>query len=461
MKTKVQSLGRALSAMVMPNIGAFIAWGFLAALFIDTGWLPNKDLNTMVSPFLSWVLPLLIAYQGGKNVGGDRGGVIGVIGTVGVIMGKSDTTMLMGAMIWGPLGGFVIKKFDEAVDGKIKPGFEMLVNNFSVGILGMILAIVGFYLISPFMAAVLAVLTAGVNTLVNAGLLPLVSIFVEPAKVLFLNNAINHGIFTPLGIEQAASAGKSIFYMIETNPGAGTGVLLAYWMFSKDQTTKDSAPGALIVHLLGGIHEISFPYILMNPLLLLATIGGSVAAMFYNSIFNLGLVAPASPGSIFAYVMMAPKGSTISVLLSVVIAAGVSFLIASPIVRMSNSDKDLASAQEAVAESKAESKGIETSAINLSQVTSVVFACDAGMGSSAMGAAVLQKKLKAAGLDNIKVTHASVSEVPSDAQVVVCHTDLQERAKTSAPNAKLVTITNFMAAPEYDQLVQELKEAQA
>lgn len=461
MKTKVQSLGRALSAMVMPNIGAFIAWGFLAALFIDTGWLPNKDLNTMVGPFLSWVLPLLIAYQGGKNVGGDRGGVIGVIGTVGVIMGKSDTTMLMGAMIWGPLGGFVIKKFDEAVDGKIKPGFEMLVNNFSVGILGMILAIVGFYLISPFMAAVLAVLTAGVNTLVNAGLLPLVSVFVEPAKVLFLNNAINHGIFTPLGIEQAASAGKSIFYMIETNPGAGTGVLLAYWMFSKDQTTKDSAPGALIVHLLGGIHEISFPYILMNPLLLLATIVGSVAAMFYNSIFNLGLVAPASPGSIFAYVMMAPKGSTISVLLSVVIAAGVSFLIASPIVRMSNTDKDLASAQEAVAESKAESKGIESVSCDLSKVTNIVFACDAGMGSSAMGAAVLQKKLKAAGLENIKVAHASVSEVPSDAQVVVCHTDLQERAKESAPNAKLVTITNFMAAPEYDQLVQELKEAQA
>lgn len=459
MKAKVQSLGRALSAMVMPNIGAFIAWGFIAALFIDTGWLPNKDLNTMVSPFLSYVLPLLIAYQGGKNVGGDRGGVIGVIGTVGVIMGKPDTTMLMGAMIWGPLGGYVIKKFDEAVDGKIKPGFEMLVNNFSVGILGMILAIVGFYLISPFMTAVLAVLTAGVNALVNASLLPLVSVFVEPAKVLFLNNAINHGIFTPLGIEQAAANGKSIFYMIETNPGAGTGVLLAYWLFSKDQASKDSAPGALIVHLFGGIHEISFPYILMNPLLLLATIGGSVAAMFYNTIFDLGLVAPASPGSIIAYVMMAPKGSTIAVLLSVVIAAGVSFLIASPIIRMSGSGKDLASAQEAVASSKAESKGATT--VDLSQVTSVVFACDAGMGSSAMGAAVLQKKLKAAGLEDIKVTHASVSEVPSDAQIVVCHTDLQERAKESAPQAKLITITNFMAAPEYDQLVNELKEAKA
>lgn len=462
MKTKVQSLGRALSAMVMPNIGAFIAWGLLAALFIDTGWMPNKQLNTMVGPFLQWVLPLLIAYQGGKNVGGDRGGVIGVIATVGVIMGEPDTTMLMGAMIWGPLAGWVIKKFDTGVDGKIKPGFEMLVNNFSIGIIGMLMAILGFYLISPFMAAILAVLAGGVNILVKAGLLPLVSIFVEPAKVLFLNNAINHGIFTPLGIEQAAEAGKSIFYMIETNPGAGTGVLIAYWMFSKDQTTKDSAPGALIVHLLGGIHEISFPYILMNPLLLLATIGGSVAAMFYNTIFNLGLVAPASPGSLFAYVMMAPKGSTFGVLLSVIIAAVISFLIASPIVRMSNSGQDLEEAQAAVADSKAESKGQAQAAtgVDLSKVTSIVFACDAGMGSSAMGAAVLQKKLKAAGLEDIKVTHASVSEVSSDAQLIVCHEDLQERAKESAPNARLVTITNFMAAPEYDQIVTELKEAQ-
>lgn len=458
MKAKVQSLGRALSAMVMPNIGAFIAWGFLAALFIDTGWFPNKDLNTMVSPFLSWVLPLLIAYQGGRNVGGDRGGVIGVIGTVGVIMGEPDTTMLLGAMIWGPLGGFVIKKFDEAFDGKIKPGFEMLVNNFSVGILGMILAIIGFYLISPFMTAILTVLTAGVNVLVNAGLLPLVSVFVEPAKVLFLNNAINHGIFTPLGIEQAQELGKSVFYMIESNPGAGTGVLLAYMFFSKDRASKESAPGALIVHLFGGIHEISFPYILMNPLLLLATISGSVAAMFYNTIFNLGLVAPASPGSIIAYVMMAPKGNTIGVLISVVIAAAVSFLIAGPIIRMSNGGKDLASAQDELASSKAEAKG--QTVVDLSKVKSIVFACDAGMGSSAMGAAVLQKKLKAAGLEDVKVAHASVSEVPSDAQLVVCHQDLQERAKESAPQAKLVTITNFMAAPEYDQIVAELKEAQ-
>ncbi len=462
MKSKIQSFGRFLSAMVMPNIGAFIAWGLITALFIDTGWMPNKQLSTMVGPFLSYVLPLLIAYQGGKLVAGDRGAVMGAIACIGVIMGEPQYTMLMGAMIVGPLGGWIIKKFDKAVDGHIKPGFEMLVNNFSIGILGMLLAIVGFFLIGPFMGAILAFLNGGVNILVQHGLLPLVSIFVEPAKVLFLNNAINHGIFTPLGGEQVQSLGKSIFFMIETNPGPGTGVLLAYWLFSKDETTKSSAPGALIIHLLGGIHEISFPYILMNPLLLLATIGGSMSAMIYNVAFNLGLSGPASPGSIIAFVGMAPKGSTFAVLLSAVIAAGVSFLIASPIVRMSNGKgQSLEEASAQMADMKAESKGQTTTSttVDLAKVTKIVFACDAGMGSSAMGAAVLKKKLQAAGLTDIDVQHASVSEVPAGTQVVVCHKDLAERAKESAPNARLITITNFMAAPEYDQLVNEIKEA--
>lgn len=467
MKEKVQSFGRFLSGMVMPNIGAFIAWGLITALFIATGWLPNEQLSTMVSPMLSYVLPVLIAYTGGKMVGGARGAVMGAIACVGVICGAPDYPMLMGAMLAGPLGGWVIKKFDKAVEGKIPAGFEMLVNNFSIGILGMLLAIVGFYVIGPVMAGILIFLQGGVDILVNAGLLPLVSIFVEPAKVLFLNNAINHGIFTPLGAQQVETAGKSIFYLIETNPGAGAGVLLAYWMFSKDKATKDSAPGALIVHVLGGIHEIYFPYVLMNPLLLLATIGGSVAAMFFNTIFNVGLVSPASPGSILALLAVAPRGEQLMVILSFLIGTGVSFLIASPIVKMSNSGASLEDAQSQMSDMKAASKGGAYTAtadggeVDLRTLDKIVFACDAGMGSSAMGAAVLQKKLEAAGLGNIKVSHYSVSEVPAGIKYVVCHQDLVERARKSAPSAKIVTITNFMNAPQYDQIVQEILDAKS
>lgn len=461
MKEKVQSFGRFLSGMVMSNIGAFIAWGLTAALFIDTGWCPNKELSTLVGPFLGYALPLLIAYTGGKMVGGTRGAVMGAIAVMGVIQSNPGTTMLMGAMVMGPLAGWVIKQFDALVEGKIKPGFEMLVNNFSVGILGLIMAILGFYITGPIMAAILALLKAGAEVLVANRLLPLVSLVVEPAKVLFLNNAINHGIFTPLGAEQASEFGKSIFYMIETNPGPGTGVLLAYWLFSRDQVTKDSAPGALIVHLLGGIHEISFPYILMNPLLLLATIGGSFAAMVYNTLLGLGLSGPASPGSIFAFVGMAPKGSTLSVFFAFVIAAGVSFLIASPIVRLSNSKGSLEDARQEVASRKSAAKGLHPASagdkkVDLRTLDQIVFACDAGMGSSAMGAAVMQRKLERAGFGNIKVTHASVSEIPSGAQFVICHEDLAERARRSAPQARLVTITNFMNAPEYDEIVNEI-----
>ena len=468
MKAKIQTFGRFLSGMVMPNIGAFIAWGLLTALFIEKGWFPNEQLSSIVSPMLTYVLPILIAYQGGKMVGGDRGALMGAIATIGVICG-TEYTMFMGAMIMGPLAGLVIKKFDKAVDGHIPAGFEMIVNNFSVGILGLIMAVIGYYLIGPFMGVILGALSAGVNVLVTHGILPLVTVFVEPAKILFLNNAINHGIFSPLGAEQIADTGKSVFYMIESNPGAGAGILLAYMFFSKDKKTKDSAPGALIIHLFGGIHEIYFPYVLMNPLLLLAAIGGSLAAMTYYTIFDLGLSGPASPGSIIAYFLLAPKGSTLAVLLGVVIAAAVSFVIAIPIIRLAGNKhegsledasakmKDMKAASKGKAVSAtAEEVGQQTAAIPAEEIKHIVFACDAGMGSSAMGASVLKKKIQKAGLD-IEVTHASVSSIPPEAQIVVTHQDLKERAMKSAPQARLVTITNFMTAPEYDELVESLK----
>lgn len=468
MKAKIQTFGRFLSGMVMPNIGAFIAWGLLTALFIEKGWFPNEQLSSIVNPMLTYVLPILIAYQGGKMVGGDRGALMGAIATIGVICG-TEYTMFMGAMIMGPLAGLVIKKFDKAVDGHIPAGFEMIVNNFSVGILGLIMAVIGYYLIGPFMGVILGALSAGVNVLVTHGILPLVTVFVEPAKILFLNNAINHGIFSPLGAEQIAETGKSVFYMIESNPGAGTGVLLAYMFFSKDKKTKDSAPGALIIHLFGGIHEIYFPYVLMNPLLLLAAIGGSLAAMTYYTVFDLGLSGPASPGSVIAFLLMAPKGSTLAVLLGVVIAAVVSFVIAIPIIRLTGNKHEgsLEDASAKMKDMKAASKGEavsasadaieqQTVAIPAEEIKHIVFACDAGMGSSAMGASVLKKKLQKAGLD-IEVTHASVSSIPPEAQIVVTHQDLKERAMKSAPQTRLVTITNFMTAPEYDELVESLK----
>lgn len=451
MKNSIQKFGKFLSAMVMPNIGAFIAWGFITALFIEAGWIPNERLATLVDPMLKYLIPTLIAFQGGRMVGGDRGGVMGAVATLGVIAG-SEQTMLIGAMAMGPFAGLVIKKFDKAVEGKIPAGFEMLVNNFSVGIFGMILAIIGYYLIGPVMATILAILTAGVEILVTNKLLPFVAIFVEPAKVLFLNNAINHGIFTPIGIEQAAETGKSIMYMLEANPGPGLGVLLAYWVFSKDKVTKSSAPGAVIIHFFGGIHEIYFPYVLMNPVIIIAPIVASIVTIFYYSIMGAGLVGPASPGSIIAFLAVAPKGETLKVLIGVVLAAAVSFVVASPIVKLSG-NKNLDEATDKMKNMKAEAKGLAKAN---GEIKKIVFACDAGMGSSAMGATKFRNRIVPLNL-GITVINTSVDNVPADADVVVCQAVLQDRAKASAPQAELITIGNFLADPNLDALYASLE----
>ena len=455
MKTALQKFGKFLSAMVMPNIGAFIAWGFITAIFIADGWWPNEQLASIQPYMLTYLLPILIAATGGRMIAKDRGMVMGAIAIVGCIAGVGGTEgqpMLMAAMIMGPFAGWVIKKFDQMMEGHMLAGFEMLINNFSVGILGMILAIIGYYFIGPVMTGILSVLSAGVALLINNSLLPLVAIFVEPAKVLFLNNAINHGIFTPIGVEQAVEAGKSIMYMLESNPGPGLGVLLAYWLFSADKTTKDSAPGAIIIHFLGGIHEIYFPYILMNPVVIIAPILGNICAITFYTLFNCGLKGPASPGSIIAYLSMAPKGETLMVLLGVLIAAGVSFLVASPIIKLSNAKgTSLEAAKDQMQTMKAQSKGQKS----ILTAKKIVFACDAGMGSSAMGATKFRNRLKAVRPD-IVVTNTSVDNIPSDCDITVVQTVLADRARECAPNAVLITIGNFLADPALDDLFFQL-----
>ena len=318
MRQQIQKFGRALSGMVMPNIGAFIAWGFVTALFIPSGWWPNTQMARLVDPMLTYLLPLLIAYTAGRNVAGERGGVIGAIAAMGVIVG-SDIPMFIGVMVMGPLGGYTIRWFDKLTQGRIKAGFEMLVSNFSIGILGMLLAILGYWVIGGAVTGLTLLVSNGVEVVIRHGLLPLVSLLVEPSKVLFLNNALNHGIFSPIGIEQARETGQSIMFLLETNPGPGLGVLLACWFFGRGNM-RQSAPGAVIIQFFGGIHEIYFPYILARPALILAPVAGSAAGLLFFSLAGAGLVAPASPGSIISVLAMAPKGQTLVVLAGVLIS---------------------------------------------------------------------------------------------------------------------------------------------
>ncbi|AQQ54891.1 PTS mannitol transporter subunit IICBA [Planococcus lenghuensis] len=474
-KVAVQKFGNFLSSMVLPNIGAFIAWGLITALFIPTGFFPNERLAELVGPMITYLLPLLIGYTGGRLIYDQRGGVVGAIATMGVIVGAPDTPMFLGAMLMGPTGGFVIKKFDQLIEGKIRTGFEMLVNNFSAGILGAALALFAYWIIGPIVAAVTELLTLGVDWLVDTGLLPLTSILIEPGKILFLNNAINHGILTPIGLEQVQETGKSVLFLLEANPGPGLGVLLAFMLFGKG-VAKQSAPGAAIIHFIGGIHEIYFPYVLMKPMLLLSVIAGGMSGVFTLVLLNGGLVAPASPGSIIAITAVTPE---FLVLLAnyaaVLVAATVSFLISATVLKASKeTDEDISAATAKMEQMKGKKSSVagltaggvaptagaagtaSGSGVMPSNVHKIVFACDAGMGSSAMGASLLKKKVKEADMD-ITVTNTAISNIPSDAQIIITQEKLTPRAENKAPDAYHISVDNFLSSPEYDRLIENLK----
>lgn len=451
MKEKIQRFGKSLSSMVMPNIGAFIAWGFITALFIPTGWWPNANLGQLVEPMLRYLLPLLIAITAGRHVAGDRGGVIAAIAVMGVILG-SDIPMFIGAMAIGPFAGWVIRTFDRWAEERIPAGFEMLVNNFSVGILGIFCALIGFYAIGPVVSALTMFLSAGVSLMIEHGLLPLVSIFIEPAKVLFLNNAINHGIFSPIGIEQARQTGQSIMFLLETNPGPGLGVLLAYWAFARG-AARSSAPGAIVIQFFGGIHEIYFPYVLMRPAIIVAPIVGSAAAILFYSLTGTGLTAVASPGSIIAVLAMAPRGEMLWVLSGVVIAAAVSFFVAAPIVKRAQ----LAEVNPIRKPNGKVIGGASSASRPLSgPIRTVVFACDAGMGSSAMGATRFRKRIEPLG-SGVRVTNSSVDTIPAGTDIVVCQSQLAQRAEQAASASEVLVIGNFLTDPALDGLYERIE----
>lgn len=458
-RSRVQNFGSFLSSMVMPNIAAFIAWGFLTALFIPDGWIPNENFAKLVDPIIVYAIPVLIAYTGGNLVNPRMGGVVGAIATMGAIVG-SEQKMLIAAMVLGPLSAWILKKIQDAYEGHVKSGFEMLVNNFVAGFLALGLSLFAYIAIAPVMEGLLNILSTGVDWLVQRHLLPLVHIFVEPAKILFLNNAINHGIFSPIGLEQVEKAGKSMLFMIESNPGPGFGILLAYMLAGK-KNEKASALGASIIQVFGGIHEIYFPYVLMNPKLIIAAILGGMSSTFLLQMMNGGLVATPSPGSILAWLALTPKGSYLPTIIAFAVSTVVSMVVALPIIRNAkDTGKSLDEATNDMENTKAnKTVGKRPANTNLADTKKIIFACDAGMGSSAMGASILKKKVKEAGLSDIEVRNVAIPQIPADADVVITHEDLTERAMQKNNAAYHVSVKNFMQAPEYDQLVAEIKDA--
>ncbi|MDR7189065.1 PTS system mannitol-specific IIC component [Microbacterium sp. BE35] len=490
----VQRFGTFLSGMIMPNIPALIAWGIFTAFFIAVGWTPVPALATLVGPFIHYLLPILIAYTGGNIIYGVRGGVVASIGTFGAIAGSDyliaqinadlpadnqlgQVHMFIGAMIMAPICAYSMRWLDSLWEGKIRAGFEMLVNMFSAGIWGFVLAVIGFYPIAWVVNGIMQVLSNAVDWLVSMNLLPLTSIIIEPAKVFFLNNAINHGVLTPLGIQQSAETGSSILFLLEANPGPGVGLLLAFTFFGIG-AARASAPGAAVIQFFGGIHEVYFPYALMKPMLILALIAGGMTGVTTNMLLGGALRAPAAPGSIFAVIAQVANNSYVAVLLSVVLAATVTFLISWVILRASRK-RDLeamaatddafgaAITQTAAAKGKSSAAldglrsgaatsadgGIEPATMTEREIKNIVFACDAGMGSSAMGASVLRNKIKKAGIENVTVTNKAIAALDASADLVITQNQLTDRARQKTPNSVHVSVDNFMNSPRYDEVV--------
>lgn len=465
-RVKAQKIGGRLSNMVIPNLGAFMAWGMITALGIA---FDSEMLREFIVPMLNFLLPLLIAFAGGREVYGYRGGVIATVAAMGAILG-SDITMFIGAMILGPLSAWLLKKFDQLIDGKIPTGFELLINNFSVGIIGALLAIGSYVGLAPVIMSLTEVMASGVNVLVNNRLLPLTAIFIEPAKILFLNNAIGQGILSPIGSTQLNELGKSVLYLLESNPGPGLGILLAYMFFGKGNS-KASAYGSGVIHLFGGIHEIYFPFILMNPVLLIALIAGGMTGTFLFTLLDVGLIGVASPGSILTIMMMSAGGDHLKILLSVAASAGVTLLVAIPILKRKNTDDEqLKEAAKEMERLKGKGSRISSvfngsektqlSEIDYSQVKQIAYVCDAGLGSSVMGANVLKKKIQKAGIDDVTVFHLSVSELPTDCDLIVTHQSLSARVQERQPKTPCLPINDYLNDEKYEQIVSRLLTVQ-
>ncbi|WP_010524163.1 PTS mannitol transporter subunit IICBA [Nesterenkonia sp. F] len=496
LRVGIQKLGSFLSGMIMPIIPALIAWGIVTAVVVNVdeftdGWGPIDAFSTIVGPMIHYLLPILIAVQGGRMIHEMRGAVVGATATFGVIVGSDHLIdlvnaaqpegaddigqihMFIGAMIMGPLAAWLMKTLDGALEGRIRAGFEMLVNMFSAGVLGFVMAVVGFFGLAPIINWIMDVLGAAVGYLVDTGLLPLTSLIIEPAKVFFLNNAINHGVLTPLGIDASSGeAGKSILFLLEANPGPGLGVLLAFSFFGVG-AARATAPGAALIQFVGGIHEVYFPYVLMKPALLLAVIGGGATGVATNALFDSGLRAPAAPGSIIAVLIQTASDSYVGVVLSVILSAAVSFAIAA-LILLAGRKKDLASedafssavakTESAKGKSSAALSGLAAQAsggtvVAQKKIERIIFACDAGMGSSAMGASVLRTKIKDAGIEGVSVTNKAVSALPGDTDLVITQQRLTDRAKGQEPEAVHVSVDSFMDAPEYDEVVEMVRQS--
>lgn len=476
----------------MKYIGIFLFVGFASVLFGTNGWYPHEGLGKISSMAYGLVLPCLIGFAAGETIGEESGGVIGLLASIGIVA-ASDRIGILGAMLMGPVCGLCAKYVVNALSAHTKASLQMLVRNLLIAAVGGVFCLFGYGLLAPFLGVVSHLASAGIDYLIQERWIVLSNILIEPAKVLFLNNGINHAILTPLGIQQVEETGKSVLFLLETNPGPGLGVLLA--LLCQKKTKKEQYAAGLFVQGIGGIHEVYFPFILTNLKLILALILGGMAGTFCFVWTGAGLSSPVSPGSIITILLMAGQGDIVGVLLGIVVAALVSFVAGWVILLPEKcTDKRKHLSEETKAERQREAEGQreidqqeeteqqekagqqekidqqeeakqQKEVYNMEEkqreagkaVHKIGFVCDGGVGSSVMGAAIFRRSLKAQRITDVDVKAYAVDEIPEDLDMIVCQKDFIEMLPEKSRRMEIQLLENLVSSESYAELLAEIQ----
>lgn len=476
MRNAIHKFGKFYSNIMINMIGIFIFVGILSVIFGDYGWAPNENIYAISQFVYSYVIPALIAYAAGNHMGqiyekrpdvpktgiNHAGGAIAVMAAAGIMIADKNCAIL-GAMILGPICGLLWKHVLEPLTRKAVQGMEMLTRNLVAAIVGAAFSIAAYYVLTPVLSAVTHVIMMGVDWLIAHKLICLTSVLIEPAKVFFLNNSIHHGILLPLAMQQAEQNGSSMLFLLETNPGPGLGVLFALWLSNRKKRKEYAA--YMFVECIGGIHEIYFPEVLANLWLLLALISGGMAGTLCMSVFHVASAGLVSPGSILTVLFMSGH-HVLATLFAVAISTAVSCAIAFFILKRQGKwcTEAAISAQEekeeAVQEKKEEAVQEKRQVLEkeLMQGIKIGFICDAGVGSSAMGAALFRRKLKEEGMDGITAEAYAVDQIPEDLTIGVCQRAFLEILQKESNLSNIVTMESLLNQTEHLALIEKLRK---
>lgn len=468
MRNAIHKFGKFYSNIMINMIGIFIFVGILSVIFGDYGWAPNENIYAISQFVYSYVIPALIAYAAGNHMGqiyekrpdvpktgiNHAGGAIAVMAAAGVMIADKNCAIL-GAMILGPVCGLLWKHVLEPLTRKAVQGMEMLTRNLVAAIVGAAFSIAAYYVLTPVLSAVTHVIMMGVDWLIAHKLICLTSVLIEPAKVFFLNNSIHHGILLPLAMQQAEQSGSSMLFLLETNPGPGLGVLLALWLSNRKKRKEYAA--YMFVECIGGVHEIYFPEVLANLWLLLALIPGGMAGILCMSVFHVASAGLVSPGSILTLLFMSGH-HVLTTLFAVAISTAVSCAIAFFILKRQGkwcTEAAISAQGEKKEEVQEKRQMLEKGQM---QEIKIGFICDAGVGSSAMGAALFRRKLKEEGMDGITAEAYAVDQIPEDLTIGVCQRAFLEILQKESNLSNIVTMESLLNQTEHLALIEKLRK---